>query len=83
MQEKFTIKDKKIFKIEAITSPITKRTNLTQFNIRPIDDNLFYYEFDNKDDLGLSLDCDFIYQNDDDMSFVLIPKIKRYLLFLE
>ena len=36
-------KDKKIFKIEAITSPITKRTNLTQFNIRPIDDNLFYY----------------------------------------
>jgi hypothetical protein len=37
-------KDKKIFKIEAITSPITKRTNLTQFNIRPIDDNLFYYQ---------------------------------------
>ena len=36
-------KDKKIFKIEAITSPITKRTSLTQFNIRPIDDNLFYY----------------------------------------
>ena len=43
-------------------------------------DNLFYYEFDNKGDLDVSLDCDFIYQNDDGMSFVLIPKVTRYLV---
>ena len=37
-------KDKKIFKVEGITSPITKRTNLTQYDVKPIDDNLFYYQ---------------------------------------
>ena len=41
-------KDKKIFKVEGITSPITKRKNLTQFDVKPIDDNLFYYQL-NKD----------------------------------
>jgi DEAD/DEAH box helicase domain-containing protein len=37
-------KDKKIFKVEAITAPITKRTNLTQYENPPIDDNIFYYQ---------------------------------------
>jgi DEAD/DEAH box helicase domain-containing protein len=41
-------KDKKIFKVEGITSPITKRKNLTQYDVKPIDDNLFYYQL-NKD----------------------------------
>ena len=40
-------KDKKIFKVEALTSPITKRTNLTQYDVLPIDDNLFYYSITN------------------------------------
>jgi aspartate kinase len=43
-------------------------------------DNLFYYECDNKNNLDVILDCDFIYQNDDSMSFVLISKIQKYLL---
>jgi DEAD/DEAH box helicase domain-containing protein len=37
-------KDKKIFKVEAITAPIAKRTNLTQYEQVPLDDNLFYYQ---------------------------------------
>jgi len=47
-------KDKKIFKVEGITSPITKRTNLTQYDVQPIDDNLFYYE--DKDDGSISFE---------------------------
>jgi DEAD/DEAH box helicase domain-containing protein len=37
-------KDKKIFKVEALTAPIAKRTILTQYEQVPIDDNLFYYQ---------------------------------------
>jgi Lhr-like helicase len=50
-------KDKKIFKVEAITSPITKRTNLTQYNVRPIDDNLFYYQTNEDGSIGMEKDA--------------------------
>ena len=49
-------KDKKIFKVEAITSPITKRTNLTQYNILPIDNNLFYYQPNEDGSVGIEKD---------------------------
>jgi DEAD/DEAH box helicase domain-containing protein len=49
-------KDKKIFKVEAITSPITKRTNLTQYNILPIDKNLFYYQTNEDGSVGIEED---------------------------
>ena len=40
-------KDKKIFKIEGITSPITLLNNktFTQYDEKPIDKNVLYYEF--------------------------------------
>jgi DEAD/DEAH box helicase domain-containing protein len=49
-------KDKKIFKVEAITSPITKRTNLTQYNNLPIDNNLFYYQTNEDGSIGIEKD---------------------------
>lgn len=49
-------KDKKIFKVEAITSSITKRTNLTQYNVLPIDNNLFYYQFNEDGSVGIEKD---------------------------
>jgi hypothetical protein len=49
-------KDKKIFKVEAITSPITKRQNLTQYNVLPIDNNLFYYHDNEDGSIGIEKD---------------------------
>lgn len=49
-------KDKKVFKVEAITSPMTKRTNLTQYNILPIDNNLFYYHINEDGSIGIEKD---------------------------
>jgi len=49
-------KDKKIFKVEAITSPITKKTNLTQYNVLPIDKNLFYYQVNEDGSIGIEKD---------------------------
>jgi DEAD/DEAH box helicase domain-containing protein len=49
-------KDKKIFKVEAITSPITKRKNLTQYNVLPIDDNVFYYQNNEDGTIGIEKD---------------------------
>ena len=49
-------KDKKIFKVEAITSPIIKRRNLTQYNVLPIDNNLFYYQTNEDGSIGIEKD---------------------------
>lgn len=49
-------KDKKIYRVEAITSPITKRNDLTQYNVRPIDDNLFYYQINEDGSIGTEKD---------------------------
>jgi DEAD/DEAH box helicase domain-containing protein len=48
-------KDKKIFKVEAITSPISKRKILTQYGL-PIDKNLFYYEINDDGSIGIEKD---------------------------
>ena len=49
-------KDKKIFKVEAITSPITKtKKELTQYNL-PIDNNLFYYQTNEDGSIGIEKD---------------------------
>jgi DEAD/DEAH box helicase domain-containing protein len=49
-------KDKKIFRVEAITAPITKRTNLTQFDNPPIDDNIFYYQTNENGSVSIEKD---------------------------
>lgn len=49
-------KDKKIFKVDAITSPITKRRNLTQYDVLPIDNNIFYYQTNDDGSIGIVKD---------------------------
>ena len=48
-------KDKKIFKVEAITAPILKRRILTQYGV-PIDNNLFYYQTNEDGSIGIEQD---------------------------
>jgi Lhr-like helicase len=68
-------KDKKIFKVEAITSPITKRRQLTQYGILPIDTNIFYYQ--TNDDGSIGIDKDLLIDQFDNQEWVAIKDSRR------
>jgi Lhr-like helicase len=68
-------KDKKIFKVEAITSPITKRRNLTQYDVLPVDNNIFYYQ--TNDDGSISIEKDLLIEQFENQEWTVIKDSQR------